>query len=636
MHYNENNLNTTMIQGTRSKDLVFQARIWPGNILYYHKEMGIFMRSKKISFMNKITNSQLSTKIVCIILIVVLFMLSSSVMGIIMVLNSSNRLLYEALAGSLTYSAQDISKKLSNVESMTSAIVSNSNIRKNLITLADEESRIRISNAQNSLSTLIADYYQTYKNNNISYINLYHPKGAALSYEARSSSVPGEIHQAVINAANNHSGYPCWITDYCNSYGLFLGRDCRRIDQMNFHTLGTVLVCIDMDRLIRSSTNSILHSDETLYALFDGSKQFYHSDGLETVQITDIEKKLKKDYGVVSVDHSKYFAVRGTISNTSWNYICLIPYAPIASTVNMTRMIAFIVILLSVLISLLLARLLIISVTKDFSRLIHKMKAFGKDESRAPDIGCDYSMRKDEIGVLHNQFDQMALKIQNLIQQNYVNEILSRDAKLKALENQINPHFLYNTLETVNWRAKAIGEKEISLMVESLGTLMRETLSTRDTAFTVRHELRIVQSYLTIQHIRFEDRLEYSQTIDPSILDIELPHLSIQPLVENAINYAMEESTEVCHIQIEGAHLGDTVYIEVVNTDSQFEEGLLDKLERGLIAPHGFGIGLLNIHRRIQLTYGAAYGLTLYNKDEDHAAAKIIIPGGEHVKITDS
>lgn len=592
------------------------------------------MKNKKISFINKITNSQLSTKIVCIILIVVLLMLSSSITGILIVLNSSNRLLYKALAGSLTYSAQDISKKLSNVEAMTSAIVSNSNIRKNLITLSEEDPQVRINNAESSLNTLIADYYQTYKNNNMSYINLYHLKGVALSYEARSSSIPEKIHETVIKAANNNSGYPYWITDYCNSYGLFLGRDCRRVDQMNFHTLGTVVVCIDMDRLIRSSTNSILHSDETQYALFDGKTQFYHSDGIEASHITDIGQMLKNDYGIVSLDYSKYFAVRGTISNTSWNYICLIPYNHIASTINITRIMAFIVILLSVLMALLLSRMLIGSVTKDFSRLVSKMKAFGKDESKSPDMGYDYSLRKDEIGILHNQFDQMALKIQNLIQENYVNEILSRDARLKALENQINPHFLYNTLETVNWRAKAIGEKDISLMVESLGTLMRETLSTKDTTFTIHHELRIVESYLTIQRIRFEDRLDYTQTIDSSILDMPLPHLAIQPLVENAIHYAMEESTEVCHIEIDGTRFGDNIYIEVTNTNSQFEEGLLDKLERGIVSPHGLGIGLLNIHKRIQLTYGAEYGLSLFNKDEEHAVVRIIIPGGNYVEIT--
>ena len=252
------------------------------------------LKSKK-SFISKITNSQLSTKIVCIILIVVFLMISASVSGILLVLNSSNKLLYQALAGSLTYSSQDISKKLSNIESMTSAVVSNSNIRKNLITLAEEDPDIRIKNAENSLNTLIADYYQTYKDNNISYINLYHAQGATQSYEARSSQVPDTVHQNVVKAANNNSGYPYWVTDYCNSYGLFLGRECRRVDQMNFQTLGTVVVGVDMDRLVRSSTNSVLHSDETQYILFDTDTEFYHSESLDSDEINTIGKKLKTD-----------------------------------------------------------------------------------------------------------------------------------------------------------------------------------------------------------------------------------------------------------------------------------------------------------------------------------------------------
>ena len=270
------------------------------------------LKSKK-SFISKITNSQLSTKIVCIILIVVFLMISASVSGILLVLNSSNKLLYQALAGSLTYSSQDISKKLSNIESMTSAVVSNSNIRKNLITLAEEDPDIRIKNAENSLNTLIADYYQTYKDNNISYINLYHAQGATQSYEARSSQVPDTVHQNVVKAANNNSGYPYWVTDYCNSYGLFLGRECRRVDQMNFQTLGTVVVGVDMDRLVRSSTNSVLHSDETQYILFDEDTEFYHSESLDSNEINTIGKKLKTDYGVISVNAGKYFAVKGSI-----------------------------------------------------------------------------------------------------------------------------------------------------------------------------------------------------------------------------------------------------------------------------------------------------------------------------------
>ncbi|BDF32177.1 sensor histidine kinase YesM [Lachnospiraceae bacterium] len=593
------------------------------------------MKNKK-AMIDRISNLQLGTKIVGIILIVMLLMISSSIAGITMVLNSSNKLLYQALAGSLTYSAEDISRKISNIESMTSAIVSNSNIRKNLITLNDEESEIRIGNAENALETLLADYYSTYKNNSISYINLYYPGGVVQSYEAQSSSVPEQVHKEVIAAANNVSGYPCAVTDYCNSYGLFLGRDSRRVEQMNFHRLGTVVVCVDMNRLIRSSTRSVLPSEETQYALLENGSEFYHSDGISSEQLKDINRQLSSDYGVVTVDSDRYFAVQGTIKNTSWDYICLIPYDRIFQTLSFTMLLALAIILVSVLIAILLSRMLIRSVTEDFRRLVNKMKAFGKDESKAPDIGYDYSSRIDEIGVLHNQFDQMTMKIQDLIQQNYVNEILSKDARLKALENQINPHFLYNTLEAVNWRAKAIGEKDISSMVEALGTLLRETLSSGTRNFTLSHELEIVQCYLTIQRIRFEDRLTYSQEVEPGILDISLPHFTIQPLVENSVNYAMEKSTEVCHIRLEGARLDDTITIDVINNGSQFEADLLEKLENGLITPHGFGIGLLNIHKRIQLTYGTGYGLILFNRDEEHAVARIIIPGGTHAESIDS
>nr|WP_243126277.1 sensor histidine kinase [[Clostridium] hylemonae] len=592
------------------------------------------MKNKK-TMMTRIANLQLGTKIVGILLIVILLMISSSIAGITMVLHSSNKLLYQALAGSLTYSAEDISRKISNIESMTSAIVSNSNIRKNLITLNDDESMIRTGNAKSSLETLLADYYQTYKNNNISYINLYYPGGVVQSYEAQSSSVPEQVHREVIAAANNVSGYPCAVTDYCNSYGLFLGRDSRRVEQMNFHRLGTVVVCVDMNRLIRSSTSSVLPSEETQYVLMDNGTEFYHSDGIGPEQLKDINRRLRSDYGVVTVDSGRYFAVQGTIKNTSWEYICLVPYDHIFAALSFTMVLALAIILISVLIAILLSRMLIRSVTEDFRRLVNKMKAFGKDESKAPDIGYDYSGRIDEIGVLHNQFDQMTIKIQDLIQQNYVNEILSKDARLKALENQINPHFLYNTLEAVNWRAKAIGEKNISSMVESLGTLLRETLSSGTKNFTLSHELEIVQCYLTIQRIRFEDRLTYSQNVDPSILSVTLPHFTIQPLVENSVNYAMEKSTEVCHIWLEGSRHKDTIVIDVINNGSQFEADLLEKLENGLITPHGFGIGLLNIHKRIQLTYGTGYGLTLFNKDEEHAVARIIIPGGTYAESID-
>lgn len=571
-------------------------------------------------------NISLNIKIFFIVLIVSLLGLISSFIALHFIEHSYHQLLYQVLAGSLSYSADDISKKLSNIESMTSAIVSNSNIRKNLITLRDKHSKIQIYNAKNSLERLITDYYQTYKNNNISYINLYTKNFTISSHDILSSLIPEHFHQYVRKCSEQNSGYPIWVHDACNTYGLFLGRDCRRVKKLNFQTLGTVVVNIDMDKLIQSSTKSILYSKNAQYILYENENIFYHSPTLSKKNVSLIRSKLQANYCVMNTNSGKLFVVQGNITNSNWKYICLIPYKPIEKTLFYTKIIALSVIIISVLLALFFSKMLIHSITIDFHNLIHKIKKFGNDTIETNVIKSDYINRTDEIGILHNQFDQMTNKIKTLIQENYVQELLSKEAQIKALENQINPHFLYNTLESVNWRAKAIGAKDISAMVESLGTLLRETLSAKERNFTLYKELEIVQNYITIQKIRFEDRLIFSEEIDKSLHNVLLPHLTLQPLVENAINYGLEENTDICHIHITSSLIKDKIYIDVMNDNSQFDTNLLENLENGTVIPHGFGIGLLNIHKRIQLTYGIEYGLTVFNADDNIAVARIVIP----------
>ena len=139
------------------------------------------------------------------------------------------------------------------------------------------------------------------------------------------------------------------------------------------------------------------------------------------------------------------------------------------------------------------------------------MKCFGENNTQLVSFDYDYKMRHDEIGELHQRFDQMANQVRDLIEKNYVSEILNKEAELKSLENQINPHFLYNTLESINWRAKAVGADEISIMVESLGALLRNTLSRKDHMIsTIKTEIDIVKDYMSIIQFRFEEMLQYS------------------------------------------------------------------------------------------------------------------------------
>ncbi|MCI8373955.1 MAG: sensor histidine kinase [Lachnospiraceae bacterium] len=580
-----------------------------------------------------IANLPLEKKILSLLFFSICSTFFLSLFGTSYVLRSSNELLYQTLAGSLNYSAETISMKLGNIEAMTSTMVSNKTLQKNLITVYDDTNPIRLANARNTLTTLIFDYYQNNTKNNLNYMNLYTDKFTVSSYEPQISALPDDVLEGILQKANKNSGYPCWVSDYCNEYGLFLVRDSRRVNQMSFETLGTIVAAVDMDKLIKSSTKSILQSEATPYLLYQNGAEIYHSKSLTQKLAQEIRQQFKAPYCILDINGEPYFCASGTISSMSWEYICMIPYHSIAHTIRFSHMLSVTLLLAASGLLLLLARTMTHTITKDFQRLVYKMKAFGKDESRLPDIGYDYSVRTDEIGILHNQFDQMAGKLQQLIQENYVNEILTKDAKLKALENQINPHFLYNTLESINWRAKAIHEEQISAMVEALGSMLRFTLNSKKQPVTLDDELSIVRDYITIQKLRFDDgRLSYEEEIPTEFLSLPLPQLTLQPLVENAIRYALETNDEDCRIHIVCRETDGTIAIEIINSGSQFEENLLEKLASKEILSKGFGIGLLNIQHRLKLTFGEEYGLFLFNLNEQNAVAQIRIPGDHHVK----
>ncbi|MBT9777912.1 sensor histidine kinase [Clostridium sp. MCC353] len=572
-----------------------------------------------------VSNLPLKKKIFSITLISIILLSASALIGIQITSSSNKKLLYNTIAGSLSYSATDISNRLDNIETMSYMILSNAGIQSNLSIIKDSHDYIKRTQAFQELNAVIPDYYQSFKANNLSYINLYNDYFTSYSNKYYSDRVPDQIHEKLVQESEAKEGAVCWISRYNDQYGLFLGRDIRRIKQTRLDHLGTLLVCVDIDAMVKSATEFSSQYENASYLLIDGDDLIYHSKNFTEEEAVSIQSALDSSYKILNLNNHNYFAVKGRIPDYDWDYICLVSYDAMTSALRLSQFLCISIILLCVIFTLLLSRRLINSVVYHFNTLLDKMKAFGKDETTIPNVDYDYSARNDELGLLHRQFDHMAYKIQHLIQVNYVNELLKKEAQLKALENQINPHFLYNTLESVNWRAKAIGETEISSMVEALGALLRVTLNKKESIFTLKQELELVLSYMTIQKIRFEDRLEFSVQVPDSLLAATIPKLTIQPLVENAIHYGLEEMTEECSICVSAACEGNRLRIYVTNSGSLFEENLLEKLKTNEILPHGFGIGLLNIDKRLKLTFGDEYGLTLYNQD-DLAVAMVTIP----------
>lgn len=574
-------------------------------------------------------NKSICIKIIILTMIISALFAMSYFVGYRIISQSYNKLLYQSIAGSLRYEAHFVAEKLSAVESMSGAINSNKEIKKNLIVLSDEKNDVKLKNARNMISYLITDYHHNLRNSHVVNVSYFiDEKNIISSYPGREERIPMPVYHEVLRAAASGDGYPVWITDYCNEFGLFIARDNRRVNNHNYENIGTLIIQMDFRKLISSSAQLFLFPEDPKFIVSHENNVFFHSDGLPENILLDSKAFTVSTYGLTGSSGNHYFYVNGIFEMIPWEYKCLIPYRSIATAIRYMTKIYIIVVCLAIVIAILFSVFLSKSLAKQFDLLVKKMILFERNTLTylsKPESEINSSM--DEIDKLQHHFEIMAGQIQQLIRENYLKEILNKDAKLKALENQINPHFLYNTLESVNWRAKVINAIEISKMAESLGALLRITLQSSEANFQLKDELEIVNHYMTIQKLRFEDRLIYRFSVEPDLFRVSFPKLTIQPLLENAITYAMEHMIDSCTVEVCGYRDGKDIIVEVINDGSQFPADILIRLEEGKIVPHGFGIGLLNIQHRLRLIYGGEYGLTLFNSDAEHAVARIRIPG---------
>lgn len=578
-----------------------------------------------IHIKNSLNNLPLRWKIFSILLLTLAPMTVISVAGISYISRSYSEILYQSIAGQLSYSEQVISSELDRIESLSYLILSNDHVQENLWILKYSDDPMKRSIANKELRALLWDFNENYRTTHLSYIDLSCGQFSVSSNSYYSNQTPRDIHDSVKAQALEATGAPVWVSSYNNDYGLFLGREIRQIEDFSHDELGEEILRVDISELIHDATRFGNQYETADYLLLDQNRIIYYSDTMNQDQAEWIQSNLYRPYQVLNYNGHSYFAVHGQIHSYGWDYICLVSYDRITSIIKRSQVMFLTLFFLFATIAAVLTLVMISSLTGHFDFLIKKMDAVSKNAPKLPSNGYDYDSRFDEIGTIHQQFDQTYSKLQNLIQTNYVSEILRQEAQLKALENQINPHFLYNTLESVNWRAQAIGADDISNMIQSLGILLRATLSHNDKAYTLSDELALINSYMTIQKYRFEKRLQYQVSVSMELKSAMIPRLLLQPLAENAIYYGLEENIEGCKIHINASLNEDVLRIFVKNTGSLFEDNLLEKLESGEITPHGHGIGLLNIQKRISLTYGENYGLKLYNED-DMAVAMIAMP----------
>jgi two-component system sensor histidine kinase YesM len=317
---------------------------------------------------------------------------------------------------------------------------------------------------------------------------------------------------------------------------------------------------------------------------------------------------------------------------TGWYIFCVVDYRYVMDAVITNLQFTVIVVIAIIVISVVLSLFISLSISNPVEELTKAMKRVEDG-----DLNVKVSYRaKNEIGKLYSSFNKMIANINELIHKVYQTEILKQKAEINALQSQINPHFLYNTLAMIDGIAMMRGEKDISKIAETLGEMFRYSLSGWNFA-TLREEIDQAANYLVIQKYFKKDNLEYFIEVDPDLENCYISKLLLQPLLENAIIHGAERTLKKCVIRIEARkdQQGNMV-IAVSDNGKGIDEdslaGIVNKMKSTKnIFTHSknakrYHIGLGNIYWRIKNLYGDEYGLYLKSRIEEGATVTMVLP----------
>ena len=317
--------------------------------------------------------------------------------------------------------------------------------------------------------------------------------------------------------------------------------------------------------------------------------------------------------------------------SAGWYMFYVVDYGYVMDTVMANVKITIVIVIVLIIIAVLLTLLISFSISRPLEELSSAMRLVEDG-----DLKVKVSHKaKNEIGTLFSSFNKMLEKINDLIHKVYQAEILKQKAEISALQSQINPHFLYNTLAMIDGIAVMRGEKDISKIAETLGDMFRYSLSGMSFA-TLGEEIEQACNYLIIQKYFKKDNLSYSINIDPDIENCYISKLLLQPILENAIIHGAEQTLRKCEITVEAKKTNEndltvTVHDNGKGMDEEMLEKVISKMKSTKNIFHSrsakrYHIGIGNIYWRIKSIYGDDYGLFIKSKVDEGTTVTVLLP----------
>ena len=313
-----------------------------------------------------------------------------------------------------------------------------------------------------------------------------------------------------------------------------------------------------------------------------------------------------------------------TISYTGWKLVSVVPMKSFSMGMTGMRNLAVLLVALTVLAAVILNQMVSARISKPLRRLNDSVKEW-EAGNMEPDIYIGGSMEVEHLG---KTLRSTVAQIRQLMDDIVVEQEEKRKSELDALQSQINPHFLYNTLDSIVWMITGERYDDAVFMITQLASLFRISLSKGKTVISIENEVKHAKNYMNIQKIRYKNSFEIDFQIEEEILNGCIVKLVLQPLLENAIYYGMEFMDGEGEIHVRGYRRDNDVYLEVEDNGLGMPEEEAAELLNGKERPHkhGSGVGLVNVHSRLKLRFGENYGLIIHSCPDEGMMVQIHIP----------
>ncbi len=358
----------------------------------------------------------------------------------------------------------------------------------------------------------------------------------------------------------------------------------------------------DYGLLIADSSGNVIHTN---------------NDYIKRADFDNIINSEESD--IITLGKLNYLIKKGNISKLDWTFYCLISMDSITVNTEKILITTLLVALTCAAIMLMASLLFSNALSRSLQTLIRTIDVVEQGNLKI-ELKSD---SKDEIGELTNRFGRMIKRINTLIEENYQSKITQKEAELKALQAQINPHFLYNSLSMINWKALSYDANDISDVVVALSNFYRTTLNRGENIISVKDELENIRAYVDIQLFMHNQSFDVKYDIDESVYDYSMIKLVLQPIVENAIEHGIDYiSQRRGLLTISAKDMGNCLKFAVHDNGAGMEK----EMSQQILENESNGYGIRNVNERLKLFFGAEYGIKVFSEKGRGTLVTLVIP----------